>query len=148
MPNATTGNPFPYLICASGNVIFCVARRKFLLGFFVFHYFPLSSTLSSWRWSAHHALSPGISGVTPATGHSWGLLRVVSVSACSWYRLHPTQGTSESCQSRMLGTDSDFQTLIMILLKLCFVWKPCTRSSQHPQLLLITGFATLLLSTK
>lgn len=87
-------------------------------------------------------------GVIPATGHSWGLLRVASVSSCSWYRLHPTQGISESCQSRVVGTDSDFQTQTMILLKLCSVWKPCTHSSQHPQLLLITAFTTMLLTTK
>lgn len=147
MPNATMVNPFPYLICASGDAIFC-SEKEMTSGIFVFHSFPLSSTLSSRRWSANHALSPGISGVTPATGHSWGLLRVVSVSSCSWYRLHPTQGTSESCQSRVLGTDSDSQTQTMILLKLCSGWKPCSTFSQHPQLLLITGFATMLLSTK
>lgn len=148
MPNMTMVNPFPYLICASGNAIFCNGKKEISSRIFVFHCFPLPSTLSSWRWSAHHALSPGISGVTPATGHSWGLLRVVSISSCSWYRLHPTQGTSESCQPRVLGADSDFQTQTLILLKLCSVWKPCTHSSQHPQLLPITGFAAMLLSTK
>lgn len=148
MPNATMVNPFPYLICASGNAIFCSGEKEMSSGIFVFHCFPLSSPLNSWRWSAHHALSPGTPAVIPATGHSWGLLRVASVSSCSWYRLHPTQGTSESCQSRVLGTYSDFQTQTMILLKLCSVWKPCTHSSQHPQLLLITAFTTMLLTTK
>lgn len=131
-----------------GMQFFVEVRRKYLLGFLCFiaflfppHWAPEDDQLIMLCLQVFLELLQPL-----AT--AGGLLRVVSVSSCSWYRLHPTQGTSESCQSRVLGADSDFQTQTMILLKLCSVWKPCTHSSQHPQLLTITGFATMLLSTR
>lgn len=112
-----------------GMQFFVVGKRKCLLGFFAFHSFPFSSTLSSWRRTSHCALSSDISGATPATGHNWCLLRVASDSSCSWCRSNLTEGTSESCQSRVLVTDLDSQPQTMILLKLCPGWKPCSTFS-------------------
>lgn len=50
MTNGTMGNPFPYLICAPGNAIFCSGEKKMSSGiffFFAFHSFPFYSMLDS-----------------------------------------------------------------------------------------------------
>lgn len=67
MSNATMGNPFPYLICAAGNAIFCSGEKEMSSGVFCvsflsffFHTELLKTNISLcfvfrffWSYSSH-----------------------------------------------------------------------------------------------